>query len=161
MIRPVSFILFVCLWQVLPAQNGDTLNGSDEDLGARIERLLDARKYEEAIPYSMALIQQAELEKNDSLRGLGLNELARSYSGLGDRQKALEYYEQSAEVRLNALGADHPDYAESHYNLGLTLISLKKYKEAIQRINKYVELAPSSEHQIANELIKTLNSIAK
>jgi len=38
---------------------------------------------------------------------------------------------------------------------------MKQYKEAIQSINKYVDLAPNSEHQVANELIETLNSIAK
>ena len=75
------------------------------------------------------------------------------YSDLGNLELARAHYELSTEIE--------PNYPNSFYNLGLVLISLKRYKEAIQRINQYVELAPSSEHQIANELIKTLNAIAK
>lgn len=79
--------------------------------------------------------------------------LGNVYSDLGNLELAKVHYELSTEIE--------PDYPNGFYNLGLVLISLKRYKEAIQSINKYVELAPSSEHQIANELIKTLNSIAK
>jgi len=79
--------------------------------------------------------------------------LGNVYSDLGNLDLAKVHYELSTEIE--------PDYPNSYYNLGLVLISMKKYKEAIQSINKYVELAPTSEHQIANELIKTLNSIAR
>lgn len=79
--------------------------------------------------------------------------LGNVYSDLGNLELARVHYELSTEIE--------PQYPNSFYNLGLVLISLKRYKEAIQSINKYVELAPSSEHQIANELIKTLNSIAR
>ena len=79
--------------------------------------------------------------------------LGNVYSELGNFDLAKVHYELSTEIE--------PDYPNSFYNLGLVLISMKHYREAIQCINKYVELAPSSEHQIANELIKTLNSIAK
>ena len=79
--------------------------------------------------------------------------LGNVYSDLGNLELAKVHYELSVEIE--------PQYPNSYYNLGLTLISLKKYKEAIQRINKFVELAPSSEHKVANELIKTLNAIAK
>ncbi len=79
--------------------------------------------------------------------------LGNVYSDLGNLKLAKVHYELSVEIE--------PDYPNSYYNLGLALISLKRYKEAIQSINKYVELAPSNEHKIANELIKTLNAIAK
>jgi len=79
--------------------------------------------------------------------------LGNVYSDLGNLELAKVHYELSTEIE--------PEYPNSFYNLGLVLISLKRYEEAILSINKYVELAPSSEHQIANELIKTLNSIAK
>jgi len=79
--------------------------------------------------------------------------LGNVYSELGNLDLAKVHYELSTEIE--------PNYPNSYYNLGLVLISLKRYKEAIQSINKYVELAPSSEHQTANELIKTLNSIAR
>ena len=79
--------------------------------------------------------------------------LGNVYSDLGNLPLAKVHYELSTEIE--------PDYPNSFYNLGLVLISMKKYKEAIQSINKFVELAPSSEHQIAQELIKTLNAIAQ
>lgn len=79
--------------------------------------------------------------------------LGNVYSELGNFELAKVHYELSTEIE--------PDYPNSFYNLGLVLISLKKYSKAIECINKYVELAPSTEHQVANELIKTLNSIAK
>jgi len=79
--------------------------------------------------------------------------LGNVYSDLGNLELARVHYELSTQIE--------PEYPNSFYNLGLVLISLKKYKEAILCINKFVELAPSSEHQTANELIKTLNAIAK
>ena len=79
--------------------------------------------------------------------------LGNVYSDLGNLELAKVHYELSAEIE--------PNYPNSFYNLGLVLISLKNYKQAIQCINKFVELAPSTEHQMANELIKTLNAIAR
>ena len=79
--------------------------------------------------------------------------LGNVYSELGNLELAKVHYELSTEIE--------PGYPNSFYNLGLVLISMKQYKEAIQSINKYVDLAPNSEHQVANELIETLNSIAK
>ncbi len=79
--------------------------------------------------------------------------LGNVYSDLGNLDLAKAHYELSAEIE--------PEYPNSFYNLGLVLISMKKYRDAIHCINKFVELAPSTEHQIANELIKTLNSIAR
>ncbi|MEM6735709.1 MAG: tetratricopeptide repeat protein [Bacteroidota bacterium] len=79
--------------------------------------------------------------------------LGNVYSELGNLDLAKIHYEISAEIE--------PDYPNSFYNLGLVLISMKRYQDAIECINKYIRLAPCSEHQAANELIKTLNLIAK
>lgn len=79
--------------------------------------------------------------------------LGNVYSDLGNLELAKVHYELSTEIE--------PEYPNSFYNLGLVLISMKKYQDAIKSINKFVELAPSAEHQVANELIKTLNAIAR
>lgn len=79
--------------------------------------------------------------------------LGNVYSDLGNLELAKLHYELSTQIE--------PEYPNGFYNLGLVLISLKRYKEAISCINKYVALAPSSEHQVANELIKTLNAITQ
>lgn len=78
--------------------------------------------------------------------------LGNVYSDLGNLALARTHYELSTEIA--------PHYPNAFYNLGLVLISMKKYKEAIRCINTFVSLAPDTEHQVANELIKTLNSIA-
>ena len=79
--------------------------------------------------------------------------LGNVYSDLGNLELAKVHYELSTQIE--------PNYPNSFYNLGLVLISMKRYKEAIHRINQFVELAPDSELHTASELIKTLNSIAK
>lgn len=79
--------------------------------------------------------------------------LGNIYSDLGNLELAKVHFELSIEIE--------PDYPNGYYNLGLVLISLKQYKDAIHRINKYVSLAPNSELEVANELIKTLNAIAQ
>ena len=79
--------------------------------------------------------------------------LGNVYSDLGNLELAKVHYELSTQIE--------PEYPNSFYNLGLVLISMKRYRDAIQSINRFVELAPNTEHQVANELIKTLNAIAK
>ena len=37
----------------------------------------------------------------------------------GDYDKALEYYNKSLAIRLNALGEKHPDVADSYNNIGM------------------------------------------
>lgn len=78
--------------------------------------------------------------------------LANVYSDLGNLKLAQSHYEVAIEIE--------PDYPNSYYNLGLVLISLKKYSKAIEVINKYIDLSPETEHGIANELVKTLKSLA-
>ena len=78
--------------------------------------------------------------------------LANVYSDLGNLKLAQSHYEVAIEIE--------PEYPNSYYNLGLVLISLKKYTKAIQVINKYIDLSPETEHGIANELVKTLKSLA-
>lgn len=78
--------------------------------------------------------------------------LGNVYSDLGNLELAKVHYELSTQIE--------PHYPNSYYNLGLVLVSMKKYKEAIRVINTYVSLAPNAEHEVAHELIKTLNAIA-
>lgn len=78
--------------------------------------------------------------------------LANVYSDLGNLKLAKTHYEVAIEIA--------PDYPNSYYNLGLVLISQKNYSKAIEIINKYIDLSPITEHGIANELVKTLKSLA-
>ncbi|MBV6645401.1 MAG: tetratricopeptide repeat protein [Cyclobacteriaceae bacterium] len=78
--------------------------------------------------------------------------LANVYSDLGSYELSKVHYELSTEIE--------PSFPNSYYNLGLVYISLKSYKEALNCIDKYIELSPGYDHTIANDLIKTLNSFA-
>lgn len=78
--------------------------------------------------------------------------LANVYSEMGNLPLAKTHYQVSINI--------DPDFPNSYYNLGLVLISLKQYKEAISVIDKYIALSPDNDHKIASELIKTLKSFA-
>lgn len=79
--------------------------------------------------------------------------LANIYSDKGNLELAKMHYEVAIEI--------HPDFPNSYYNLGLVFITEKKYGEAIDAINRYIELSPENDHKASYELLKTLNSIAQ
>jgi tetratricopeptide (TPR) repeat protein len=79
--------------------------------------------------------------------------LANVYSDRGSFDLAKMHYEVAIELE--------PDFPNSHYNLGLVLISLKQYKEAISCIDQYMNLSPDYDHKVAHDLLKTLTSIAQ
>jgi tetratricopeptide (TPR) repeat protein len=51
-----------------------------------------------------------------------------------------------------------PEFANSYFNLGLTLAMVREYKQAVKYLKKYRDLAPAEEHQHANDLIFKLSS---
>lgn len=107
----------------------------------------NAEQYEDAINYLTKC-----LEENPRHFEAHYN-LGNVYSEIGNLNLSKIHYGISIQIE--------PEYPNSYYNLGLVLISMKNYKDAITSINTFVELSPGSEHQVANELIKTLNAIAK
>lgn len=78
--------------------------------------------------------------------------LANVYSEMSNFDLAKTHYEVA--IRID------PQFPNCHYNLGLTYISLRKYGQAIESINTYIELAPDHDLQVATELIKTLKALA-
>lgn len=79
--------------------------------------------------------------------------LGNIYADLGNLSLARIHYEFSVSI--------DPVDPNGHYNLALVHISMREYQDAIERINRFIELAPPAEHEIAYELIKTLNAIAQ
>lgn len=79
--------------------------------------------------------------------------LANIYSDRGNLELAKMHYLLAIEIE--------PDFPNSYYNLGLVHITEKKYSEAIDAVNKYIELSPENDHKTSYELLKTLNSIAQ
>ena len=79
--------------------------------------------------------------------------LANVYSETGSHDLAKIHFEVAIEIE--------PGFPDSYYNLGLVFMSLKRYKEAIPYINKYIELSPESDHSTAHNLLKTLGAIGE
>ncbi len=79
--------------------------------------------------------------------------LANVYSEKGNLDLAKMHYEVAIEIE--------PDFPNSYYNLGLVWISLRDYKRASEYIDQYITLSPEYDLTTANELLKTLNSIAQ
>lgn len=79
--------------------------------------------------------------------------LANVYSDKGSFELAKMHYEVAIELE--------PDFPNSHYNLGLVHISMRQYREAINCIDRYINLSPEYDHDTAHDLLKTLTSIAQ
>jgi len=77
--------------------------------------------------------------------------LANLYSDLGNLPLAKVHYEVAIQIQ--------PEYPNCYFNIGLVLISMKRFNEAVDNIKKYIELSPESDHHTANELISTLTAL--
>ncbi len=63
-----------------------------------------------------------------------------------------------AEEALNKSLQMDPNYAEAHYQLGLTQLGLNKMDDALTHLKKYVELAPTGDNaEVAKQLIEQLS----
>jgi tetratricopeptide (TPR) repeat protein len=76
--------------------------------------------------------------------------LANLYTEVGNHPLAKVHYGIAIELE--------PAFPNSYFNLGLTLAVIKEYKEAVQYLKKYKDLAPAEEHQQTDDLIFKLSS---
>lgn len=76
--------------------------------------------------------------------------LANLYSEVGNHALAKVHYAISIELE--------PEFPNSYFNLGLTHAVANEYKEAVQFLKKYRELAPAEDQKQADELIYKLSS---
>lgn len=75
--------------------------------------------------------------------------LANLYAEVGNFPLAKIHYKVSIEIETS--------FPNSYFNLGLTLAMNKEFGAAIDALNQYRLLTPESEHNHANELIRTLS----
>ena len=78
--------------------------------------------------------------------------LGNVYSDIGNLPLAKVHYELATQIL--------PEAPNAYYNLGLVLISLKAYAEAIDCLDKYINLNPANGTETARQLITTLTAIA-
>lgn len=76
--------------------------------------------------------------------------LANLYAELGNHALAKLHYTIAIELE--------PAFPNSYYNLGLTLALVREYKEAVEYLRKYKDLAPAEEHQQTDDLIFKLST---
>ena len=72
------------------------------------------------------------------------------YSEIGNYPLAKIHYEVAIELE--------PSFSNSYYNIALVHISLKNYPEAQKVLNTYLTLTPDFDQDVAQDLMKTLNS---
>ena len=76
--------------------------------------------------------------------------LANLYAEVGNHGLAKVHYSIAIELE--------PGFPNSYFNLGLTLALIKEYKEAVQYMKQYRDLAPPEEHKQADDLIFKLST---
>ncbi|HEY9488041.1 MAG TPA: tetratricopeptide repeat protein [Chryseosolibacter sp.] len=76
--------------------------------------------------------------------------LANLYAEVGNHALAKVHYAIAIELE--------PGFPNSYFNLGLTHAVVKEYKEAVQYLRKYRDLAPAEEHNQTDDLIRKLSA---
>ena len=76
--------------------------------------------------------------------------LANLYSEVGNHMLAKVHYGIAIELE--------PGFPNSYFNLGLTLAQIKEFRDAIENLKKYRDLAPAEEHRQTDDLIYKLSS---
>lgn len=79
--------------------------------------------------------------------------LGNAYSDIGNLPLAKVHYELAILI--------DPEYPNTYYNLGLALVSMKQFPEAIYHIKKYLAFHTATDNQTAKELLGTLTQIAQ
>lgn len=76
--------------------------------------------------------------------------LANLYAEVGNHPLAKVHYAIAIELE--------PEFPNSYFNLGLTHAVIREYREAVEHLKKYRELAPADERSQADDLICKLST---
>ncbi|MEX1238831.1 MAG: tetratricopeptide repeat protein, partial [Cyclobacteriaceae bacterium] len=68
--------------------------------------------------------------------------LANLYGEVGNHMLAKVHYGIAIELE--------PEFPNSYFNLGLTLAQITEYREAVENLKRYKDLAPAEEHQLTD-----------
>ncbi|CAJ1966087.1 unnamed protein product [Cylindrotheca closterium] len=60
--------------------------------------------------------------------------------GLMDSDDALEQYQRALEIRVKALGPEHPDTASTYNNIGVVFQNQGKYEDALEQYQRALEI---------------------
>ena len=131
--------------------------------------LMDAEKYEEALPY---------FQKSDSLDKMNLKPTHKNYyraelkvadcyecladynDEIGDYPAALSSETMTVEIRKKILGTNHPKYAEAIGNLSYYYMNIGNDDEAIKLGTEAAEIMKNTLGEEHPEYVNALNNLA-
>ncbi len=145
-------------WLAFPAaaQTGDFSAALKE-----IDRLVDARRFDDAEPLARALLDQAKRTEGDvAARELAtadaLHALAYVRSGQGFAEEVLKLLETVIEARVRLIGPESEKVAQVLNDEAVVLTTLGRYKEALplheRALAIRVKLAPEGSIEVAQSL---------
>ncbi|MEM7552009.1 MAG: CHAT domain-containing tetratricopeptide repeat protein [Bacteroidota bacterium] len=133
---------------------------SYKELDSLIDNLIEQEKYTDAIPLVKAFIQNAEKERDDSLRAYGLNEFGILNEGIGNYNDALKLYLEVKDIREKVFGKKHPEYAQSLNNLALLNERMGNYEQALPLYLQAKEIEEKVLGKENPEYASTLSNLA-
>lgn len=126
-----------------------------------IDRLVDARRFDEAEPLARALMDEAKRAgTDDTMRALlnadALHALAYVRSGQGFADEALELLANVIQIRDRLIGEDSPKVAQALNDQAVVLTTLGRYKEALPLHERALaireKVAPEGSIEVAQSL---------
>jgi tetratricopeptide (TPR) repeat protein len=88
-----------------------------------------------------------ELTKNDNdpkFKGLGYDNLAMAYTGLGDSNKAYELRKEALRLFIQGYGPNHPEVAKCLHSLAAVAYELRSYAEAASYSEQEIDIVRDS-----------------
>ena len=113
--------------------------------------------YDLSIFHFLEALKLMEIDNNLMGQGFYLNNIAAVYDLQHNYEKALEYYHQSLNIKIEI--GDSTGVAASYTNLGITYLNLKEYEKALF----YNQKAYTIYHQLGSpsKIARTLNNLGE
>ena len=89
-----------------------------------------------------------------------VHNIAVVYQNQGDYTKALVYYGNALDIRLQVLGKEHPDIATTYNNIALVYYAQGDYTKALEYFEKAIEIAEHVLDKDHPDIATTYNNIA-
>ena len=88
-----------------------------------------------------------------------LDSIGESFFKMGDYEKALLWYNEALENKLEVLGADLPEIASSYNNVGKVLLKQGRYDLALKNFNKALKIRDKDSDLIHIDTATSFNNI--
>ncbi|NIM16862.1 MAG: tetratricopeptide repeat protein [Candidatus Aminicenantes bacterium] len=127
----------------LGEEHPDTIN-SIENVGTTYSAL---GEHEETLKYHLQALEIRKKvfgERHPDTAG-SFDSVGDCYDNLGEYSEGMPYHQQALEIQRELLGEYHPDTAAAFFNVVYTMVKLRRFSEAGERLTPYLE-GMSSDH---------------